>query len=358
MTGEELTRLDHPQERDRLDPAGTWRVIANLADQIREAQKIVAQVDLPFLKGVKAVILAGMGGSAIGGDLLRGLIQDVLPVPFVVSREYGLPAWVDEHTLVLASSYSGNTAETLSAYRAAKTKKARIITISSGGKLADLAKENGDPHIRIPGGISPRAAIGYSFFPLWLIMQKIGLLPPDPEALAETADMLHRQAAVWGPEVPAAQNQAKQLAGELWGRFPLIYGGQGWRAVVAYRWKTQINENAKNLAYSHALPELNHNETVGWENPSALTHQVMVLMLRDQGELEAVQRRFEITAEIIGDRARTIKQIWSQGRSELARMFYLIYLGDWISYYLALLNGVDPTPVKVIDYLKAKLEGQ
>ncbi|MDI3279972.1 MAG: bifunctional phosphoglucose/phosphomannose isomerase [Bacillota bacterium] len=350
--------LDDPSARRRLDPQGTESVLAGLADQLEEAARLADAAELPSWREIAAVVVAGMGGSAIGGDLVRGLVAPKLTIPFYINREYELPAWVDRRVLVIASSYSGNTAETLAAYREAKRRGARVVAISTGGELELLAQEAGDPWIKIPGGISPRAAVGFSLVPILLVLERLGLVAPRREELKEAQQVLLALREEVGAEAPLEQNPAKQLALSLHGRLPVVYGGEGWRAVVAYRWKTQLNENAKHLAYWHALPELNHNETVGWEFPPDLARQVHLVFLRDRLDSEPIRRRFEVTAEIAGPRVHGITEVWSRGESDLARLFALLYFGDWTSYHLAILNGVDPTPVRVIDYLKARLAGR
>lgn len=337
------------------DPSGMGKWIAGLPEQCEEAYRIGQAAPLPKVTGIRQVVVCGIGGSAIGADLLRGFAEREIAVPFLVNRAYHLPAFVGRDTLVIASSYSGNTEETLSAYAEARQRGAVMMAIASGGELERRAAADAIPFCRIPGGYSPRAALGYSFTPLLAIFSRLGLIRDRSADLAEAVRVMQEMRSGLLPETPAAQNPAKQLAERLYGRLPFFYGASPWSAVVAYRWKGQFNENAKNLSHSNAFPELNHNETVGWEFPTSLTTQTEVVLLRDREDHPKVQKRFEVTADIMRPHVSGITQVWSTGESVLARLFSLIYHGDFTSYYVALLNGVDPTPVKVIDHLKGEL---
>jgi glucose/mannose-6-phosphate isomerase len=350
-----MSRLDNLEYLVGADPTGMGKWVAGLPEQCEEAFRIGQAAPLPEAAGLQQVVVIGIGGSAIGADLLRGYAEGELRIPFLVSRGYHLPAFVDRETLVVASSYSGNTEETLSAYAEARQRGARMFAIASGGELERRAQADGVPFCRIPAGYSPRAALGYSFAPLLAVMARLGLLRDRAEDLAEAVRVMQELRAELGQETPAANNAAKQLAERLYGKLPFIYGAAPWSAVAAYRWKGQLNENAKNISHSNALPELNHNETVGWEHPASLAAQVEVVLLRDREDHPKVQRRFEVTATIMRPRVSGLSEVWSRGHSVLARLFSLIYHGDFTSCYLALLNGVDPTPVKVIDYLKGEL---
>lgn len=350
-----MSKLDNLEFLAAGDPAGMGKAVAGLPEQCEEAFQIGMGAPLPEAAGVKQVVVAGIGGSAIGADLLRGYAEGELAVPFLVNRNYGLPAFVGPDTLVIVSSYSGNTEETLSAYTLARERGAKLFAIASGGEVERRATADGVPFCRIPGGYSPRAALGYSFFPLLAVFSRLGLLRDRTEDVAEAVRVLQEQREELRPETPFADNPAKRLAERLYGRLPFFYGASPWSSVAAYRWKGQLNENAKNLSHSNAFPELNHNETVGWEFPAGLTAQTEVVLLRDREDHPKVQKRFEVTATIMRPHVSGITEVWSRGNSILARLFSLIYQGDFTSYYLALLNGVDPTPVKVIDYLKGEL---
>jgi glucose/mannose-6-phosphate isomerase len=296
-----------------------------------------------------------MGGSAIGGDVIRTVTAEHLKVPLFVCRDYRLPGFVDRQTLLFASSYSGNTEETLSAYAQAQAVGASIVCITSGGKLAELARIHHHPVFPLPGGLPPRAALGYSSIILLGAMISLGLVPEMQESVDETVDLLSRLVFTFGPAMPADKNAAKTLALSLHGNIVALYGSNTIMDPVAVRWRGQIEENAKGLAFHHLLPEMNHNELVGWEYPPDLLKRIAVVFLRDRFDHIQVQRRFDLTRQIIEEKAAVVHEVWSEGNSILARIFSVICLGDFVSFYLACLNGTDPTPVSVIESLKEKL---
>lgn len=298
-----------------------------------------------------------MGGSAIGGDLVKSLLEEEVSFPIAVNRSYHLPAFVNSKTLVFAISYSGNTEETLTAYQIARRKRAHLIAVSSGGKLMEWAKREGVSHLLIPSGLPPRTALGYLFFAPYVLLRRLARLPLRQSEFQELLKTLHRlREKEVGPHVPFSQNPAKRLARHLWGRIPAIHGNVQRLDAVVYRWRTQIAENSKQLSWSHLYPELNHNEIVGWRKPDPLLRHLLILLLRDPGDHERVKRRMEITKTLLRreEGVETV-EVWSSGRGRLSRLFSLIYLGDLVSYYLAILNRVDPTPVERIERLKKQL---
>lgn len=351
---EDARRLDDVQLRERLDPTGMGDWIRGLPEQCRKAVEIVGALDLPAWRGIERVVILGMGGSAIGGNLARSLVETECRVPIAVNSDYTLPGYVDEHTLVIASSYSGNTEESLAGYEAAQERGAHLVVISTGGELAARAQSAGQPWVVLPTGLLPRAALGYSLVTVLLLLEGFGLIAGVRDAVDEGISVLEKQWARFGPDVPLAENPLKQLAVELEGRIPLIYGSGGWRGTVAYRWKCEVNENSKAVCFWNTFPELNHNETVGWEYPE-LTKEIYVVLLRDAQDHPKIQKRVDVTKQLIADRVAGMTEVWAEGESSLARLLSLVYPGDLVSYYLALLYGVDPTPIYVIDRLKAEL---
>jgi glucose/mannose-6-phosphate isomerase len=323
--------------------------------QVEEAIGKARRLSLSVPDGRNHVVVAGMGGSAIGGDILGALLVKSMRVPFVVNRDYHLPGFVDSSSLIFACSYSGNTEETLSAYHEAKRAGASLVCISSGGELARLAVADGYSWIQIPAGMPPRAALGHASIALLSSLQALGLAPDMTEPLEETAALLSELALQYGPDSAESDNAAKQLARCLHGKVVAIYASSEILGPIALRWRGQIEENAKNLAFHHTLPEMNHNELVGWELPEPVLSQIGVVLLRDREDHPQVQRRFDLTRELIRKRAGLVKEIWTSGRSLLARLFSTAYLGDFVSLYLAYLNSVDPTPVAVIETLKKEL---
>ncbi|BAS28707.1 phosphomannose isomerase [Limnochorda pilosa] len=338
-----------------MDPGDMAGAIHGLPEQCEQAWRLARELTLPEGPRPRQAVVLGMGGSAIGAELVAGLLEATAPAPIAVHRGYGVPGYVGPETLVVASSYSGNTEETLSGYDEARRRGSRVVAVTTGGELARRAEADGVPLLRIPGGLQPRAAIGYSLVPQLRIFHLMGLTGDPQPAIEETVARLRRQRARLEPSVPSQANEAKQLALSLHQHLPLIYGSQGWKGVVAYRWKTQINENAKAQAQANRFPELNHNETVGWEVPAAINGLFHAVLLRDEADPAPIQRRFDVTAEIMRPHVAGISQAWAEGDSELARLFSLLYLGDHVSLYLAYLYRVDPSPVKAIDRLKSEL---
>ena len=341
------------EEIRSADPAGMYDLIRKFPGQIREAVTIGSAARIPFsARGIRNIVLCGLGGSAIGGDLMRTYLADDLAVPFIVNRMYTLPAFVGPGTLVIISSYSGNTEETNAAHREAIKRKAKILCITSGGKTAKLAGRG--PVILVPGGLPPRAALGYSFFPLLLALTKAGFVKDRSKAIRETIALLEERSALYA-DPDGTRNPALQLAEKLRGRIGVVYTAAERFDSVGTRWRGQIAENGKSLAFGHVIPEMNHNELVGWKVLTEPMREMQVFMLRDKDDHKRVQIRMDVTKQVLADHTPRLTEVWSEGSSLLARMFSLIYLGDWMSLYLAVLNGVDPTPVAVIDRLKQEL---
>ncbi len=327
-----------------------WDLPAQFEWAMSEAGRI------PNIKGnIKNIVVAGMGGSAIGGDILRCLMLSQGQVPVIVNRGYNIPAFVDAQTLFLVVSYSGNTEETLSAYEQARQCQAQIVCFCSGGRLEEMAVQNEHPVFKIPGGLVPRAATGYLFAPLALLVEKAGLLKGISEDLKETVDVLYQLRAELNPEVTMENNLALSLATRMRYSLPLIWGTESMTETTAFRWKAQINENAKCPAYYAVFPELNHNEIVGFEVPDKLIEQLFVVILRDSQDHPRVQKRIKITSDLIRTKVKELVEINSRGSSWLARFYSLVYIGDYTSTYLALEYDLDPIEIKAIDYLKNTL---
>lgn len=350
-----MVDLNDVEALKAVDSTGFFASLTGLGTQCIRAYEIAQGVAVPKVQEVKAVAVTGLGGSAIGGDLLRVYSHERLSVPVVVNRDYTLPAFVGGNTLVFAVSYSGNTEETLSAYQDAREKGSAVVALTSGGKLKALADRDGVPVIQVPMGLAPRAATGYLFIPMLAVLERLGMLRHLAGEVSEVARELEVYADAYGPDTPVEKNPAKRLALDFEGRIPVIWGASGTTDVVAQRWKGQINENAKAPAYWNVFPELNHNEIVGFEKPEELLRKLWVVMLRDKGDHARVGYRMEITRRIITGRVAGVTEVTSTGDGMLARLYSLIYLGDWASVYLAVLYGIDPGPVRVIDLLKGEL---
>ena len=351
-----MERLNDVAAIERLDSQGMFRATYRMPDHIRDAMSLLDDVDISNqMMDIQNVVITGMGGSAIGGNLLRVYSLDRVSIPVIVSRSYTLPFFVSEKTLVIVSSYSGNTEETLSAYETAKRRKAKIISICTGGKLKEFSLRDGYPVITIREGLSPRAAIAYSFIPLVMLFGKMGLLSDLRDEMEESIELLEKIREEYKPEIPFEDNLAKKLAYRLYGKLPVFYGSTGITEVIAERWKGQISENSKAPAYFNFFPELNHNEIVGTDYPRELLKQFEIIMLKDMEDHPRNRMRMEITKNLLKEVVSGVSEIESRGKSRMARMFSLIMLGDYISEYLAVLYGVDPTPVAKINLLKDEL---
>ncbi|MCS7208073.1 MAG: bifunctional phosphoglucose/phosphomannose isomerase [Fimbriimonadales bacterium] len=337
------------------DPHGMMALTLDFPAQCEHAMRLASDLPLPALPDApRQVVVCGMGGSAIGGDYLRALFEEYGDLPVQVIRDYQLPQSVDARTLVFAVSYSGNTEETLACYRQARERGAMILALSSGGELQQRAVADGIPHLQLPGGQPPRTALGYLFVPLMRLSERLGLLPDLSQPYAQMLRRLAQTRDALQPEVPFERNPAKQLAQALHGRIPLIYGSGGARATVALRWKGQINENAKQHAFAYTFPELNHNEILGWVKAAEQAHNWSVVVLRDPDESAKIRTRIEVTRRLVGERA-TWHELIAEGATLLERLMHLTYFGDFVSLYLAFLNGVDPENIDYINILKAEL---
>ena len=354
------TLLDARSYKD-IDPQDMQGAILGLPEQVDDAKAKALAAGFDALAGRKfsSLVIAGLGGSAIGGDFLRAGFEATLTVPVTVVRDYHLPGYVGPDTLVFVTSNSGNTEETLAVYAAAKKAGAGIVAFTTGGTLAQRASQDGVPLVSFPGGLQPRAALGYSLIPLIVASARLGLIPEVLLGEIDEASAVLRAARnECDPQIPFERNPAKRLAAAWVGKLPVIYGSQAERGVVAYRWKTQIEENAKAFAAANVFPELNHNETVGWSGShgqGAVERGFAVAILRDDREPSQIRRRVDLTKQIIARVAASIDEVWAHGESTLARMLWLTYVGDWASFYLAIAYGEDPTPVGVIDWLKSEL---
>ncbi|MCX8050352.1 MAG: bifunctional phosphoglucose/phosphomannose isomerase [Chlorobi bacterium] len=342
------------------DRSNMRAVLRTFPEQVRHAVQIAEQV--PPLHGIELraeVVVAGVGGSAIGADLVRSYcaaLRGAQRLRINVWRGYGAPPFLDRSSVLVASSYSGDTEETLSVYADARKRTTHLYCITTGGQLARLAKRHRVPCILIPAGFQPRAAIGYSFFPL------LGLVLGHPavedtarrtvqRSIPETIEVLEQLSEECAEPTP--DNPALALAKLLRERLPVVYGAYERTDAIALRWRGQIQENAKQLAFSHLLPEMNHNEINGWHYPPELVRRSVVLLLRDRDDHRRIALRFDALADILRRaKVAAVRTVEGRGNSLLARTMSLVYLGDWTSYYLALLNGVDPTPVPVISRLK------
>jgi glucose/mannose-6-phosphate isomerase len=348
--------LDDADILSELDPAGMAGHMTSLPDQILEAVRLADRTDVGGGgQEIENVVFAGMGGSAIGGDMAGSIASSHLRVPFEVTRFYSLPAYVGPGSLVFASSYSGNTEETISAYEEASASGARVIVTTTGGRLGELASERGHPTAFLPQGYPPRAAIGFGLVLPTVFMSRLGLIPDMEEDFSLAAGELRANIEKLVPFSSTQDNPAKETARSILGRLPVVYGSEGTTSPLAIRWKGQISENGKQLAYSHVIPEMNHNEIVGWEAEEEYVGSTACIFLRDEDDHDRVKRRIDITSELLASRGASVHHCSGNGSTILSRLFSLISLGDFVSLYLAFLRRVDPTPVRIIEELKKRL---
>lgn len=349
------------------DASGMFDVLAGFPDQVEEAFTIGSNIELPdylslgfsSLSGRRGgafnkIIICGLGGSAIGGDLLRSYLWYEIQIPIYINRNYRLPAFIDDNTLAIISSYSGDTEESLSCYEEAEQKNCKIVCLSSGGKLSFIAESKNNLLISVPKGYQPRCALAFSFFPLLILMHKLGLIGDKSDEIVKVKKLLQTRSEQY-TDYDENKNNAVKIAKLLKGKLPVIYSSSDTLDVVNLRWRTQIEENAKSIAYGNYLPEMNHNEIVGWQENPVLLKNIAVISLTDPDDYPRIRKRNEITINLISDLAGFVMELSGDSDTQLGRIFDLIYLGDWVSYYLAILNKIDPTPVDKIVYLKNKL---
>jgi glucose/mannose-6-phosphate isomerase len=297
-----------------------------------------------------------MGGSAIGGEFIQRIAALENGLPVRVHRDYGLPPLVDKHTLLIFSSYSGNTEETISCFAESLRTEAKKLVLTTGGKLRELAEKEGFPVLPIDYRAPPRAAFPYSFVSLLGVFNTLGLVRDKSDDLDEALRVLRSLSDSIDERMPLASNPAKQLAAEMHGHMAVVYGA-GLLSEVAQRWKTQLNENSKVWAFYEILPELNHNAVAGYQFPFEVGAETMVVLLHSSLLHPRVSMRYRFTKDILAKEGIKHKTVEASGRSALAQMMELVLLGDYVSFYLAILNGVDPTQVAPIEYLKSQLAG-
>jgi glucose/mannose-6-phosphate isomerase len=351
---DEAITLDAPTVVARIDREDMLARVRAMPRQLAGARQAASTAELSDRhRDVDLVVVLGMGGSAIGGDLVAAAAGVRLRVPLLVHRDYHLPAGVSDRTLVVAASHSGETIETVTAAGEARARGLPLVVIASGGQLGRQAEADGTPWLRYEQPGQPRAAVGWSVGLLHELLGSLGLLhEPDPlgPVVAVLDDLLERM----GPGVETDANPAKQLAWSLFGRIPVVYGA-GTMAPVARRWKTQLNENAKAWAAFEAMPEANHNAIEGSLNPRELADAPYVVEVRDPTESDAIADRYRVVEELLGERATNRATVWGEGPSPLARVLSAVLWGDLVSVYLAILYQTDPTPVTLLAMLKERL---
>ncbi|AIZ62957.1 hypothetical protein PK28_03310 [Hymenobacter sp. DG25B] len=328
-------------------------LVEQFNEQMKDAIRIgqASQITIEK-KAYRNVVIAGMGGSGIGGSVVQSILLDKLPVPVSVVKTYNIPGFVNQDTLFIACSFSGNTEETLAGMEEAQQKGATIVCVTTGGQMLKLAQEHKYPTIVFPGETKmPRANIGYSAFQLFFVLEAAGLI--DNSYLAD----LHEAVALVEETETAVREEAQVITGALYERLPIVYG-DALLESTAVRFQQQVNENSKQLCHVNSFPEMNHNEIVGWEFPTKILTATTVLFLHSAFDHKRVAQRMELCRPVFEAQGAKVLDVTAKGKSLTAQIFYLIHLLDWVSIYLAEKNGTDPAPVKVIDKLKNQLSAQ
>ncbi len=351
------------EELRKIDASNMFEVIKDFPGQVEAAVEIGKNAPT-FRAGTpeSKVVVLGMGGSAIGGDLLRtyaASLPGANKLMISVNRTYDLPGYVDADTLVVASSYSGNTEETLSGFEQASGKTKNIIAITTGGSLEENARKGGFDVVNVPAGFQPRCALGFSFFPMIELLMRSGAFTDEArsateKAIDETISLLKERSVEYSKL--DGNNKAIRIAREIKGCIPVIYSPSDRLDTVNLRWRCQIQENAKYLAFGNLLPEMNHNEINSWTNPAELVKKFKLLIMSDRDDHKKVTVRLKAVADLTGENTAGVIRLEGSGESLLTRMFDLIYLGDWVSYYLAIESNCDPTPIPLIIRLKELLK--
>jgi glucose/mannose-6-phosphate isomerase len=346
--------LDDIAHIKHIDKSNMLSFCTDAPKHYRKAATLAKRLRIDYSKPDN-IIISGMGGSAIGGELLKDWTRDKAAIPIEVCREYALPAFANKNTLVVVVSYSGETEESLSVFLDALKRKCMIACISSDGSLQKYAEKLSIPHLQVPSGMAPRATLPYLFMPLLAVLEKAGLVSSVDSEISETMKVLKQVSEENSAERSVKENFCKTLALNIAGTVPVVYGFGFYRAV-AQRFKTQFNENSKIPAKWEYFPELNHNEIVGWENVKRLAELFSIVLIRDRDEPAGIKERIEGTKDIAKEQSLETFEVWSRGKSRLARMASVISIGDFTSVYLAVLQGVDPTPVKTIATLKERIK--
>jgi glucose/mannose-6-phosphate isomerase len=343
--------LDDPRALARIDRHDSGRILAEFPLQCRHARGLRA-APVPATPRPRVVVMAGMGGSAVGGDVVAACAAESVDVPILVHRGYGLPAAAGRDALVVASSYSGETVEVLSAVEVALARRVPVVAITSGGALGALAARMGLPRVTLPDGLMPRMALGYLVFPALAVLDGCGVPVATEGEVDEALEVITAQAADLAPAIVTDKNEAKRLALGIGGRLPAVYGGP-LTGPAAYRWKTDLEENAKMLAVAGTVPEMNHNEIEIWRGPGA--RGLHAVLLREDGEPAEIARRFTLLRELLDPAAGGVSEAWARGRGRVARRLAHGHRGPGVSYNHAMLHETDPWPVPMLTEVKRRL---
>ncbi len=349
------------EKMQKIDASQMYDIIRDFPKQAANALEIAKAAKYSEVPAVcNKFLVLGMGGSAIGGTLLGDFFENSdikKAIDVKVCRDYYLPKNIDENTNIIVSSYSGNTEETLTALIAAHKITNRITCITTGGKLKEYADENNLPYIEIPGGLQPRAALGYSIIPMIYIVINSGLLSEEEKQICEKSIIAAINALEESSKTYSAlndNNSAYQIADSLVAYVPVIYSSNRYTAANL-RWRGQIQENAKTLSFGNFLPEMNHNEINSFTHPAEMVHNFAIILFKDKKDNPRTQIRIEAVNNLLKDKVHTIIELEAEAEDYFTNAMEFIYLGDWVSYYLAVIQGIDPTPIPLINELKTIL---
>ena len=349
--------LDNPEYIKKHDPEGMLEAINSYPQSARKAIQNTEGIRFKIHGGnYDAILIAGMGGSAVGGLLLKDWLEDTIKIPITVNRGYHLPAWVDENTLIYAVSYSGGTEETLSQYMEAVERGCSVVCFCSGGVLADKARENEHTLVKFPKGLQPRASLSYQLFNLIGVTRRIGLINDVKWTEVEEAiKVLEELCSVMNPKIPSELNQAKRLAEEIKGYIPYVFAPSLF-ASVAYRYSTQFNENSKSPSGTNFYPEAFHNSIMAREAGKELLEKICAIIIQDKEGEVRLSKKIDVSIELMRERFGKVITVETRGVSNLARMMSSLVVGDYASAYLGLLYGIDPSTTESIKILKASMK--
>lgn len=348
--------LDDPGALRAADPSDALGALERIDQQWVEAARRARGADsLPTRHGITGVVHCGMGGSGVAGDVLAAVAFGRGHAPVTVVKGFQIPAWTGPNTLVIVSSYSGNTAETLACLDQALAAKARVVAVTTGGALGEAARAHGVCVISPVEGLQPRQAFVSLMIPVLVAAERLQIVRDLTEEFAESEGVIVDRTKMFGPDTPTSENEAKRVARALLGRIPLIWGQEGILEVAANRWRTELNENAKVPAFSSVVPELDHNEIEGYSPGVPGVGEIAIVALRGPDEHPGIAARLEASAELAGERVAAILEARAVGSSPLPRLMSSVLLAGYVSVYLALLRGVDPTPVPVLEGLKRRM---
>jgi len=348
--------LDDLENISKIDKSGMLDAVEKFPDQIEDTESIVNNSQLSSIFKIDNIIINGMGASGITGDIVQNLFRDKLDIPIFVSRSYDLPKWANKNTLLFSQSYSGNTEETLSTFKHACQKKCKIIGISSGGKLEEYCEKREIPYIKIPSGFQPRAATAYTLFSSLWALKKIGVIKNYVESEIDHAIAITKELRIQNKKtVNLKDNISKQYAKQLFNTIPQIYAFDFY-TPIAKRWCQQFNENSKIICRHDEIPECNHNDIVGWSMNPEISKKFTCIIFRDKSEESIyMSKRLDFMKEFYETASSKVLEIHAKGKKRLAKMMYMMYLGDFTSCYLAIIRKIDPTPVDAITELKKEL---